>query len=42
MDILDDRMAETMTLRLFPTEGAKNSNGKFYKPQVTCCFARNA
>lgn len=42
MDILDEMMAEAMRFRLFPSEGDKNRNGKLDKPQVLCCFAREA
>lgn len=38
MDILDDRMAETMTLRLFPTEGAKNRMENFINPKSSAAL----
>lgn len=31
-----------MKFGLFPSEGDKNRNGKFDKPQVICCFVREA
>lgn len=42
IDMLNDIMAETMRFRLFPSDGAKNRNGKFDKTQVLCCFIRKA